>query len=135
MLNNYSFLADAAVTTFAIIFSAITLFFLVGVVLFIWWVDTKKRPFKDFWKVVGDKFVFLWTEIVGLFTHRNTVKTVYSDKTLNYSGTEFLPIPMPWRRWHPYCSIYTPPAGPAGAAWGSGRPWPCTWRTERCSRG
>ena len=93
MLNNYSFLADAAVTTFAIIFSAITLFFLVGVVLFIWWVDTKKRPFKEFWKVVGDKFVFLWTEIVGLFTHRNTVKTVYSDKTLNYSGTEFLPIP------------------------------------------
>ena len=33
-----------------------------------------------------------WTRFIALFSN-NTVKTVYSDKSLNYSGTEFLPVP------------------------------------------
>ena len=93
MLNSNSFLAGLSVTSVAIIFSAVTLLFLIGAVLFIWWVDTKKRSFKEFWKIVGDKFVLFWSDFAGLFHHKTDVKTVYSDKTLNYSGTEFLPIP------------------------------------------
>ena len=93
MLNNNLFLAGVSVTSIAIIFSVTTLLFLIGAVLFIWWVDTKKRPFKEFWKIVGDKFVLFWSDIAGLFHCKIDVKTVYSDKTLNYSGTEFLPIP------------------------------------------
>ena len=93
MLNDNSFLASSGVTAVAVIVSVLSIVFLLGSVLFIWWVDTKKRPFKEFWKIVGDKMVFIWNDISGLFRFRTEVKTVYSDKTLNYSGTEFLPIP------------------------------------------
>lgn len=92
MLNINSFLASSEVAIVTII-SILSLVFLIGAVLFIWWVDTKKRPFKEFWKIVGDWFSRLGGDIYGLFHMGGTVKTVYSDKTLNYSGTEFLPIP------------------------------------------
>lgn len=93
MLNISSFLASSGATAVAVIVSVLTLIFLLGAILFIWWVDTKKRPFKEFLQIIGDKFVFLWNDICMLFKFNDKVKTVYSDKTLNYSGTEFLPIP------------------------------------------
>lgn len=93
MLNINSFLASSVVTAVAIIVSVLTLLFLIFAVLFIWWVDTKKRPFKEFWKIVGDRISRFFGDVYGLFHFSGIVKTVYSDKTLNYSGTEFLPIP------------------------------------------
>lgn len=95
MLNTNSFLASSAGTAIAIVLGVFSLLFLVFAILFIWWVDTKKRPMKEFWQIVGDKLVFFWNTISGfiIFSFRDGVKTVYSDKTLNYSGTEFLPIP------------------------------------------
>lgn len=93
MFNFNSFLASASETALAVIFSAVTLVFILVAVLFIWWVETKKRPFKEFWKIVWDRIVLFWSDVAGLFHFKTDVKTVYSDKTLNYSGTEFLPIP------------------------------------------
>ena len=92
MPNVNSFLASS-LTVIAVSISVVSVLFLLGAILFIWWVDTKKRPFKEFLKVIGDKFALIWGDFCGIFHISGTVKTVYSDKTLNYSGTEFLPIP------------------------------------------
>jgi len=93
MLNLNSILAGSGMTALVISFSVLTALFFIGAIVFIWWVDTKKRPFKEFMRVIGDKFAFVWGEFCRLFHFGGQVKTVYSDKTLNYSGTEFLPIP------------------------------------------
>ena len=93
MLNYNSFLAEMSMSTLVAIFSIVTIILALTSILFVWWVDTKKRPFKEFWKVVCDKLVYVWNDITGVFHCKTDVKTVYSDKTLNYSGTEFLPIP------------------------------------------
>lgn len=93
MLNLNSILASSGTTALVISFSVLTALFFIGAIVFIWWVDTKKRPFKEFMRVIGDKFAFIWGEFCRLFHFSGQVKTVYSDKTLNYSGTEFLPIP------------------------------------------
>ena len=93
MLNLNSILASSTTTALVISFSVLTALFFIGAIVFIWWVDTKKRPFKEFMRVIGDKFAFVWGEFCRLFHFGGQVKTVYSDKTLNYSGTEFLPIP------------------------------------------
>ena len=93
MLNLNSILASSGMTALVISFSVLTALFFIGAIVFIWWVDTKKRPFKEFMRVIGDKFAFVWGEFCRLFHFSGQVKTVYSDKTLNYSGTEFLPIP------------------------------------------
>lgn len=93
MLQTHSFIASAGLTAFSIVFSILTVLVLMFAILFIWWVDTKKRPLKEFWQIVGDKFVFFWNLISQVFRFQDSVKTVYSDKTLNYSGTEFLPTP------------------------------------------
>ncbi len=93
MLNTNSILASSTMNILVISFSVLTVLFFLGAILFICWVDTKKRPFKEFMKVIGDKFAYGWGEFCRLFKFSGQVKTVYSDKTLNYSGTEFLPIP------------------------------------------
>ena len=93
MPNINSFLASSGMTAIVVTISVLTVLFLLGAVFFIWWVETKKRPFKEFLRVVGDKFALFWGEFCRLFHFGGEVKTVYSDKTLNYSGTEFLPIP------------------------------------------
>lgn len=93
MLNIGSFLASSGERAVAVVVGVLSIIFLLGAILFIWWVDTKKRPFKEFWKIVGDRFSRFWGDVYGLFHFGGSVKTVYSDKTLNYSGTEFLPIP------------------------------------------
>lgn len=95
MLNTNSLLLSSALTVLTVLLSVFTVLFLIVVVLFIWWVDTKKRPFKEFLQIVWDKIVLVWSEITNALTDwfKDNVKTVYSDKTLNYSGTEFLPVP------------------------------------------
>lgn len=92
MPNVSSFLASSKTALIASV-SIISVLFLIGAILFIWWVDTKKRPFKEFLRIIGDRFALIWGDICSIFHIGGTVKTVYSDKTLNYSGTEFLPIP------------------------------------------
>lgn len=92
MPNLSSFLA-MSMTAITVTISVVSVLFLLSVILFIWWVDTKKRSFKEFMKVIGDKFARLWGDFCGIFHISGQTKTVYSDKTLNYSGTEFLPIP------------------------------------------
>lgn len=93
MLKTNAFLLGSALTTVTVLLSIFTLFVLIVAILFIWWVDTKKRPFKEFWQIVGDRITMVWGEVCSLFHFGGEVKSVYSDKTLNYSGTEFLPIP------------------------------------------
>ena len=92
MPNINSFLASS-MTAIIVSVSVFSALFLLGSILFILWVESKKRPFKEFLKVIGDKFALMWGDFCGLFHISGVVKTVYSDKTLNYSGTEFLPIP------------------------------------------
>lgn len=92
MPNLSSFLA-MSMTAITLTISIVSVLFLLGAILFIWWVDTKKRSFKEFMKVIGDKFARFWGDVCGIFHISGQTKTVYSDKTLNYSGTEFLPIP------------------------------------------
>lgn len=93
MINTAPFMAASFGVTFAIIFTVIaTLIFSVVVVCF-WWVDIKKRPLKELWQLIKSKLWWVCEKVGSLFTYNAVVKTVYSDKALNYSGTEFLPIP------------------------------------------
>ncbi len=78
--------------TFAVTFSVCVLVIFILTMFFMWWVDVKKRTIKSFF--VGIKNgIFKACEVVNDFFANEKVKTVYSDKTLNFSGTEFLPIP------------------------------------------
>lgn len=93
MVNTSAYLAASFGVTFAVVFTVICTLIFSAVVVCFWWVDVKKKPLKQLFAYIKKG---LWTvcEKVGeLFTYNNTVKTVYSDKSLNYSGTEFLPIP------------------------------------------
>ena len=92
-MPNVNSVLASSMTAIAVSLSVVSVLFLLSAIFFIWWVDTKKRPLKEFLRVVGDKFALFWGDICGVFHISGTVKTVYSDKTLNYSGTEFLPIP------------------------------------------
>ena len=90
MINSKAMIASANLgVTIAIAFAGvITVMFLFSLIC-IWWVDKKKKPLKDLFKAIGKPFA----KIFGVFTYDSSVKTVYSDKSMNYSGTEFLPIP------------------------------------------
>ena len=92
-MPNVSTILASSMTAIIVSVSVASVVFLLGAILFIWWVDTKKRPFKEFMRVIGDKFALFFGDLFGVFRISGIVKTVYSDKTLNYSGTEFLPIP------------------------------------------
>ena len=88
-----SFIAASSLTILAIVFSVVSVLALLFAILFIWWVDTKKRPLKEFFGIIGSSIYRFFDDIFRFFNKKSTVKTVYSDKSLNYSGTEFLPIP------------------------------------------
>ncbi|MBE5756005.1 MAG: hypothetical protein E7341_04975 [Clostridiales bacterium] len=93
MLNLQSLLSAFNIQTFVVITTILVVVLLLTAIFFIWWVETKKKPMKEFWKIVGQKFYNFFEAIYDLFYSNGEVKTVYSDKSLNYSGTEFLPIP------------------------------------------
>ena len=93
MLNTNSLLMAASFgTVFAVIFSVISVLLFATVLFFIWWVEVKKKTIKELGTIIKNATLDACRKIADLFTG-NTVKTVYSDKSLNYSGTEFLPIP------------------------------------------
>lgn len=93
MMNVNSFMASSFGVAFAVIFTTIIALVFAGVVFCLWWVDSKKRTMKDLGRAIKLGFVTAFEKIYELFSTNATVKTVYSDKSLNFSGTEFLPIP------------------------------------------
>ncbi len=93
MKSMQSLLAAFSAKGFVILTTCLVAVLLLVAIFFIWWVETKKKPMKEFWKIVGAKFYNIFESIYDLFYANAEVKTVYSDKSLNYSGTEFLPIP------------------------------------------
>ncbi len=94
MKNMSAFLAAASFgVTFAIVFTIVVVIAFIAVIVLLWWVDVKKKPVKEFWKAIGRGFYKFFDKIYEFFTVNSTVKTVYSDKSLNFSGTEFLPVP------------------------------------------
>lgn len=94
MKNMSSFLASSNPgLTFSIVFTIVVVLMFLVFVLFLWWVDVKKKPLRELWITIKKGIGTFFDKVFGAFTVNRTVKTVYSDKSLNYSGTEFLPIP------------------------------------------
>jgi len=93
MVQVQNLLSAFSIKTFMVLTTVLVAVLLLTAIFFIWWVETKKKPMKEFWKLVGQKFYNFFEAIYDLFYSNGEVKTVYSDKSLNYSGTEFLPIP------------------------------------------
>lgn len=93
MVNFNSFLAASTGTTIAVVFTTITIFVFATSMFLLFWVDVKKKTLKDLRKAIADGFMSFFGKIHDFFTANSAVKTVYSDKSLNYSGTEFLPVP------------------------------------------
>ncbi len=92
-MSNLSSLMASAGMTIAIVFTAITVFVFATVVFLLWWVDVKRKKVKDIGIAIKNGFMFVFEKFHDFFTMNSAVKTVYSDKSLNYSGTEFLPVP------------------------------------------
>ena len=88
-MNIYSFLNVKASTVFAICLSVLVALIFVCAVIMLWWTEIKKRTVKDFFKSIGGVFKGIGDKI----SPNKPVKTVYSDKSRNFSGTEFLPVP------------------------------------------
>ncbi len=93
MVKFNSFLAASTGTTIAVVFTTITVFVFMVSMFLLFWVDVKKKTLKDLRKAIADGFMSFFGKIHDFFTANTAVKTVYSDKSLNYSGTEFLPVP------------------------------------------
>ena len=93
MVNPNSFMAASTGIVFAVIFTVISVLIFATVLFLLWWVDVKKKTVKDLGKTIGRGFMRFFGAIHDFFTANSSVKTVYSDKSLNYSGTEFLPVP------------------------------------------
>lgn len=88
-----SFLASNAGLTFSIILTVLVVIAFSVFIVILWWVDAKKRPVKELWRIIKKGIYNFFDKIFSAFTVNKSVKTVYSDKSMNYSGTEFLPIP------------------------------------------
>ena len=94
MMNTNAFMASTEVGLgLTIALTTVSVLIFLMAVVFVWWVDVKKRPLKDMFAQIKNGFWFMFEQIYSLFSTNSTVKTVYSDKSRNYSGTEFLPIP------------------------------------------
>lgn len=93
MINLSNFLAASSGMTIAVVFTTITIFVFAGAMFTLWWVDVRKKTMKDLGASIKRGFMNFFGRIHDFFTMNSAVKTVYSDKSLNYSGTEFLPIP------------------------------------------
>ncbi len=83
-----SLLGASAGVTFTIVFTILVLVAFVVIVIALWWKEIKQSDFAHFCKAIKKGFCKLFK--IG---DSGVVKTVYQDKQLNYSGTEFLPIP------------------------------------------
>lgn len=93
MMNFNMFLASSAGLTFAVVFTTITILIVACAMFCLWWIGSKKKTMKELGGVIKNGFMNFFGKIHDILTMNSSVKTVYSDKALNYSGTEFLPIP------------------------------------------
>ena len=93
MFNTKSFISASFGVTFAVVFTSVMLVLFAAVVLCIWWVDVKKQPLKQLGRNIKMGFITFIEKFGEIFSADKPVRTVYSDKSLNFSGTEFLPIP------------------------------------------
>ena len=94
MNNTNAFMASASTgLAFTIVLTVMSVLVFSMAVVFIWWVDVKKRPLKEFFAQIRNGVWFACEQFYSFFHTNSSVKTVYSDKSRNYSGTEFLPIP------------------------------------------
>ena len=87
-----SFLASAGVAI-AVTFTVITVVLFCSMMFVLWWIEVKKKTIKDLGNIIKSAFINFFDKVYEIFSPEKTVRTVYSDKSLNYSGTEFLPIP------------------------------------------
>ena len=92
MINFSAFMASAGLTL-SVVFTSVTVVVFLLLIFFLWWIDAKKKSVKDLGLAIKHGFFGFFGKIHDILTSNNAVKTVYSDKSLNYSGTEFLPIP------------------------------------------
>lgn len=77
----------------SIVMTVITILLGICLVVLIWWVDIKKQPIRKIGGAIGHWVYEFFDKFNDLVTNNLPVQTVYSDKTKNYSGTEFLPVP------------------------------------------
>lgn len=92
MKNIISLLGTNFATLFAITISVCVVVILAVVLFFMWWVDVKKKTIKSFFAAIANGIYKIGKKVGNVFSDES-VKTVYSNKNLNYSGTEYLPIP------------------------------------------
>ncbi len=93
MFNTKALLLSSFGVAFAVTITVIAVLAFTATVVCFWWIEVKKKPLKEMFAHIRNGFLFIFERIYALFTTNSTVKTVYSDKSRNYSGTEFLPIP------------------------------------------
>lgn len=89
MRNIYSFLLMPRSTAFIISLSVLVVVILSIVTFLLWWTEYKQKKIKD----LGRSIAGLFKRLGGFVSDNKPVKTVYSDKSRNFSGTEFLPVP------------------------------------------
>ncbi len=89
MPNLNMFLGSKISTIFIVVITVLVLLLCVFVVIMLWWTEVKQKTKKQFFKAILKGFSNFGNKI----SPNKPVKTVYSDKSRNYSGTEFLPIP------------------------------------------
>lgn len=81
--------ASKAMNTFIIILTIVVFILCAFVVVMLWWTEVKQKSKRQFFQAVGNWFKSLGDKI----SPNRPVKSVYTDKSRNYSGTEFLPVP------------------------------------------
>lgn len=94
MINTNAVLASSSFgMIFAGVFTAVCTLIFIGVIICLWWVEIKKKPLRELGVRIRKSIWGCFEKFYEFFHTNTTVKTVYSDKSMNYSGTEFLPIP------------------------------------------
>ncbi len=89
MFNPKLFLLTPMSTVFIVCLSVIGVLILIVFVCLLWWKEIKQKPLKEFGEAIKRFFGAIFKKI----SPNKAVKTVYSNKSKNYSGTEFLPVP------------------------------------------
>lgn len=89
MRNINSLLAASDNTILIVCMTILAVLLFVVAVVVLWWTELRQKSFKD----LGKSILSGLKRIGEKISPNKPVKTVYSDKSRNYSGTEFLPVP------------------------------------------
>lgn len=89
MFNTKNLVASANNTAFIVCLSVVVALIFIAVVCLLWWTEIKQRSVKELF----EKFRECVRNFGNTISSNKPVKTVYSDKSKNFSGTEFLPEP------------------------------------------